>query len=394
LGGTANAASGKSTRLVRGFRFAGVKAGIKKKEGFDLGLIVARAPAAAAAVFTQNRVAAAPVLVSKKHLKKSKGFIRGVVVNSGNANACTGKKGLDDARQMTEVAAEALGAKPQELLVSSTGVIGHRLPMEMVEPGIRAAVKRLAPSRFEDFAKAILTTDRSMKIAWRSQLLGCTKGAGMIAPNMATTLTFVVTDAPFSPKELDRALRQACDDTYNAITVDGDTSTNDMILLMSSGAGPAMDKKRFTRELTALLDRLALKLMREGEGVHHVVTLRVIGASSTSDAKRVAKTIANSPLVKTAIAGQDPNWGRVLAAAGRSGVDLDPARLELKIGDVLVAKQGSALASRSWEKKAHQVMSRPAYELVLDLRQGRKEAHVRFCDLSHEYVSINADYRS
>ncbi len=396
-----------SERGCAGFKFCGVKAGIKRKPGFDLGLIVADEPVPAAAVFTQNRVAAAPVLVSREHLKKNRGLIRGVVVNSGNANACTGPTGLRDARAMAKLTAAGLDAPAQSILVSSTGVIGNPLPMTLVEAGIRDATQKLNAGHFDAFSRAILTTDRAPKVAHKTldlpggdaTLLGCTKGAGMISPNMATTLSFVVTDAPLQPAALHEALMQACEATFNAITVDGDTSTNDMILLMASGrvgsrALGAADRKRFTRALTELLAELATKLMREGEGVHHVVTVKVRSAKNEQAARQVARTIANSPLVKTAIAGQDPNWGRILAAAGRAGVPLEPGRLELSIGDVLVAKNGGAVGAKSWEARARKVMSRPEYELVVELNQGRAAAQVLACDLSHEYVSINADYRS
>jgi glutamate N-acetyltransferase/amino-acid N-acetyltransferase len=347
------------------------------------------------------------VVVSQRNLKKSRGLIRGVVVNSGNANACTGPVGLRDAEKMAERAAFGVRARAQSFLVASTGVIGAPLPMATVEQGIDSAILGLNERYFDAFSRAILTTDRSPKVARRdfalsgatATLLGCTKGAGMISPNMATTLSFVVTDAPLPARDLHEALCTSCDATFNAITVDGDTSTNDMILIMASGRarsrslGPA-ERKRFTACLTDVLRELATKLMREGEGVHHVVTIKVRRAKTVEAAQRVARTIANSPLVKTAIAGQDPNWGRILAAAGRAGVPIQPERLALSIGDVVVAQKGGALDNGSWEAPARKVMSQPAYELTVDLHQGRAAAEVMACDLSHEYVSINADYRS
>ena len=389
---------------VAGFRFAGVVAGIKKKGGKDVGLIAADAPASCAAVFTGNRVKAAPVLLSAAHLRAARGRVRGVVVNSGNANACTGKAGTADARTMAATAAAAIGARPGELLVASTGVIGQPLPIAKVRAGIGTAGAALTADGFADFADAILTTDRGPKVASRTvslgrtpvTLVGCTKGAGMIAPNMATTLSFVCTDAAIAPAALARATRAAVAPTYNAIIVDGDTSTNDTLAVLASGAGApvgARHQAAFTAALTELLADLATQLMRDGEGVHHVVTVEVAGAASERAAAAVARRIATSPLVKTAIAGGDPNWGRVLCAIGNAGVAIDPDRLGLRIGPVEVVRRG-ALAPGYDEARAAAVMQTPAYTIRADLGAGRARAQVLACDLSHEYVSINADYRS
>lgn len=392
----------------RGFRFGALSAGIKKKAGaLDLAMIVADEPATAAAVFTSNRIKAAPVLVSRAALRRNGGRARAVVVNSGNANACTGPAGLADARQMASTAAAALDSGRSDVLVASTGVIGAPLPMARVTTGIDSLVTRLTRNGFNAFADGILTTDRGRKIASRTvklggqriTLLGCTKGAGMIAPNMATTLSFVVTDARIGAGALRDALAEATRATYNAIIVDGDTSTNDMILVMASGAAAnsaarGRDARRFTGILTELLDDLAHQLMRDGEGVHHVVTVRVRGARNQHAAERVARSIATSPLVKTAISGCDPNWGRILCAAGYAGPPIAPDRLELHIGDVPVVRAGQAVDDPRTEARAAAVMKAPAYEVLLDLHQGRSEARYLACDLSHEYVSINADYRS
>lgn len=390
---------------VAGFRFAGVAAGVKKKGGKDVGLIAADAPVAAAAVFTGNRVKAAPVLLSAAHLRASRGRLRGVVVNSGNANACTGPAGAADARAMAAAAAAAIGGKPSEQLVASTGVIGQPLPIERVRAGVAAAGAALSPDGFADFADAILTTDRGPKVAQRTvklgrtavTLIGCTKGAGMIAPNMATTLSFVCTDAAIAPALLARATRAAVEPTYNSLIVDGDTSTNDTLAVLASGAtGPALSGRAvagFTAALTELLADLATQLIKDGEGVHHVVTIDVRGAASERAAAAVARRIATSPLVKTAIAGGDPNWGRVLCAIGNAGVAIDPARLGLAIGGVAVVKRG-AVAPGYDEAAAAAVMQTPAYTITADLGGGKARARVLACDLSHEYVSINADYRS
>ena len=391
--------------IVRGFRFSGVEAGIKKKGGLDLGLIVADAPVATAAVFTRNRVKAAPVRLSTRHLEAARGRTRGVVVNSGNANACTGKAGADDARAMATAAARAVGARREELLVASTGVIGQPLPRERVLAGIDAAHRALAVDGWDRFAEAILTTDRRPKTASvevklgreRVTLLGCTKGAGMIAPDMATTLTFVVTDAAIAPAALARATRTAVAGTYNAIAVDGDTSTNDMLSVMASGAAGGAASGRtlaaFTDALTDLLHDLATQLMGDGEGVHHVVTLEIRGAPSARTAATVARRIAISPLVKTAIAGGDPNWGRILCAVGNAGVAIDPDKLRLHIGGVEVVRKGAAAPGYD-EARAAAVMREPSYTITVDLGGGKASARFLACDLSHEYVSINADYRS
>ncbi|MBK9033694.1 MAG: bifunctional glutamate N-acetyltransferase/amino-acid acetyltransferase ArgJ [Myxococcales bacterium] len=391
--------------IVTGFRFAGVAAGIKNKGGKDVGLIAADAPAACAAVFTGNRVKAAPVLLSAAHLRAGKGRVRGVVVNSGNANACTGKDGAAHARTMAATAATAIGGRVGDVLVASTGVIGQPLPIERVRAGIAAAGAALAPDGFADFAAAILTTDRGPKTARREvtigrsrvTLVGCTKGAGMIAPNMATTLTFVATDAALPPAALARATRGAVASTYNAISVDGDTSTNDMLAVLASGTAGApltgAAATKFAAALTELLADLATQLMRDGEGVHHVVTIDVRGAASERAVVAVARRIATSPLVKTAIAGGDPNWGRVLCAIGNAGVPIDPTRLGLRIGPVEVVRRGAAVRGYD-EAAAAAVMQAPSYTLTIDLGAGRGRAHMLACDLSHEYVSINADYRS
>ena len=383
---------------VRGFSFAGVAAGIKSKGGLDVGLLVAERACAAAAVFTRNRVAAAPVGVSRAALVRAKGKARALVVNSGNANALTGPAGLRDARRMQTVAAAAIGAPPGEVLVASTGVIGVPLPMERVEAGIGEAAARLSPGGFGDFARAILTTDRSSKLAERevggARLVGCTKGAGMIAPDMATTLTFVATDAGLPPAALTRILAEACAGTFNAIAVDGDTSTNDMILVMASGAGPRVSASALAAALTDLLGDLARQLMRGGEGVHHVVTVEVRGAKSAAAARKVARAIAISPLVKTAIAGADPNFGRILAAAGNAGVPLRADKLALDLDEVAIVRSGVPVDDPAREASARAVMQKAEYTIRVDLGLGSARAHYLACDLSHEYVTINADYRT
>jgi glutamate N-acetyltransferase / amino-acid N-acetyltransferase len=392
-----------------GFRFGAAAAGIKKQSGaLDVGLLVADSLASAAAIFTQNSVKAAPVRLSQSLLRRSNGRAQAVVVNSGNANACTGTRGGRDARAMAAAAAAAGGARPEHVLVASTGVIGVPLPMEKLDAGIAAAAASLSADGFEAFSRAILTTDKRAKSASRTvslggarvTLVGCTKGAGMIAPNMATTLTFVATDVRLAPRGLDAAIRAAVAPTFNAITVDGDTSTNDTLAILASGrAGKgkgslgSADARRFTEVLTDLLDELARALIGDGEGVHHVVRVCVRGARSEGAARKVAQRIANSPLVKTAIAGGDPNWGRILCAVGNAGVPIRPDKIDLFLDDVSIARAGAAAADFV-EARAAEVMQRPTYDLIVDLHDGKAEARYLACDLSHGYVEINADYRT
>jgi glutamate N-acetyltransferase/amino-acid N-acetyltransferase len=385
-----------------GFRFAGVVAGIKSKGGRDVGLIACDRPASAAAVFTGNRVPAAPVVLSRQVIAQKHGRLRGVVVNSGNANACTGARGLADARAMAKAATAAIGA-PGGVLVASTGVIGHPLPIEQVTAGIAAAGSALAADGFAAFAEAIMTTDRRPKVAHRAvvlgkrvlTLIGTTKGAGMIGPNMATTLTFVATDAAVPPPALNKLVAAAVAPTFNAIAVDGDTSTNDTLAVLASGTGTASARElRLVGDaLTDLLGDLAYQLVADGEGVHHVVMIEVRGARTPRDAQAVARRVAISPLVKTAIAGGDPNWGRIICAVGNAGVAIAPGKLALAIGEVPVVKRGAAVAG--WdERAAAAVMTAASYTVTIDLGMGAARARHLACDLSHDYVTINADYRT
>ena len=307
----------------------------------------------------------------------------------------------------TDATHSPLGIDNRHVIVSSTGVIGVPLPLGKIDAGIDRAVAGLSKNGFPGFADAILTTDKRAKKARRVvtiggvklTLLGCTKGAGMIAPNMATTLTFVASDARIGHAALTEALAGATECTFNAMTVDGDTSTNDMILVMANGAAGSASLRgaaalRYAAALTELLRELAHALMRDGEGVHHVVTVRVRGARSQKAARKVAREIANSSLVKTAIAGCDPNWGRFLAVAGNAGVPLAAHKLALRLDNVVIARAGVGLGGARLEKQAAAVMRKPSYELVLDLNAGNAEAAFLACDLSHEYVTINADYRT
>ncbi len=394
-----------SSMEVGGFRFAGLSCGIKKSGKADLGLIVANASVACAGVFTTNKVVAAPVVQSQARLHE-RNMARAIIVNSGNANACTGAQGEADARRMAAMVAGAVGCVPRDVQVCSTGVIGAPLPMEKIESGMDPLMDALRTDGLEDFADAICTTDTHRKvrsgqtqIAGRTiRVAGASKGAGMIHPNMATMLGFVVTDAPVEPEDLQLIWREVCAQSFNAITVDGDTSTNDTALIMASGAaggGPLRGAELDTLKdlLIEVASELAKDIVRDAEGATKLVEVKVSGASCVQDAILASNAIALSPLVKTAIHGEDPNWGRIVAAAGRSGAAVDPAAMCLWIGDVMLYENGTWLGSEA-EAKAHEIMKRAEFRLRLDLGIGSVDRTVYTCDFSADYIRINADYRS
>lgn len=396
-----------SPPVVRGFRFAGVAAGIKKRGGLDLGVLVADEPVPCAGVFTTNRVVAAPVAASREKLVRVH-RARAVVVNSGCANACTGPRGAADAARTAEIAAAVLGADPDHVQIGSTGVIGAPLPMAALERGLPEALAAARPDGLPDFAAAILTTDTRPKIRAATgrvggveiTVAGAAKGAGMIHPDMATMLAYVVTDAAVAPAALQAAWRAICDRTFNAITVDGDTSTNDTALVLASGAagnapvtGPGAEHDALVEALERVAGELARDIVRDAEGGTKTVAIEVRGAATPADARCAAAAIATSPLVKTALHGEDPNWGRVIAAAGRSGAALEPDRLTLHVGDVRLYERGRWLGPDA-ESAAHAVMRTPEYRLTLDLGLGEAAHTIWTCDLSADYVRINADYRS
>lgn len=389
--------------VVPGFRFAGLHCGIKKGDAPDLALLVADGSCAVAGVFTQNLVVAGPVVLSRGRV--AAGRARAVVINSGNANACT-VSSLPDAERMTAMVATAIGCEPGEVLVCSTGVIGAPLPMAPLARGIPQAVSTLDNGALPAFARAIMTTDTRPKMRSATGRIGgriitaagASKGAGMIHPNMATMLAFVATDAPVRPEALDPLWRRICQRAFNAISIDGDTSTNDTALIFASGAagGPDLDGPDLAA-LEALLDQvaqaLAKDIVRDAEGGTKTVAIQVTGAASFEVAQRVANTIATSPLVKTALHGEDPNWGRIIAAAGRAGVELDPNALTLWMEDARLFADGAWLGPVA-EVEANAVMKRAEYGIRLDLGQGAFEHTVITCDFSAGYVQINADYRS
>ena len=383
-----------------GFAAGATKAGVKTgvADRLDVGLIVSDRPCVAAGVFTTNQVIAAPCVLTRSHLER--GALRAIVANSGIANACTGAEGDRNAQTMAEAAAKAVGCAPTEIAVASTGVIGWQLPMDRIGKAIREI--RPASDGFDDFSRAIMTTDTKPKLVSTAatidgrtvRALGVAKGAGMIHPNMATLLSFIVTDAAIPRETLDRMVRRAADVSFNAISVDGDTSTNDTLLVLANGASGVAPTPA-TEETLALLiqgmaQALALKIVEDGEGVTKVFTVRVHGAATADDAKRAARTITTSNLVKTAIHGADPNWGRIIAAAGRSGAKVDDRRASVRIGGLDVFRAGTPVSFDPGALRA--AFSKPQIEIEVSLGLGDGDATAWGTDLSAEYVHINADY--
>jgi glutamate N-acetyltransferase / amino-acid N-acetyltransferase len=398
------AATGGVT-AAQGFTAAGLHCGIKAKAGaLDLGLLVAETAVPAAAIFTTNLAQAAPVTVSKRHLEAGDGLVRAIVVNSGCANACTGAAGMSDARTMTAETAARLGCLPEQVLVASTGVIGVNLKMDKVVPGIHAAAGALGRDG-SVMAQAIMTTDPFSKehavtvktVRGTFTVGGTAKGSGMIEPNMATMLGFLATDAKVSPAVLQRALRASADDTFNAITVDGECSTNDCVFAMASGAsGVEIDDELYPALVAgfyAVSRELAMAIVRGGEGATKLITIAVKDARSVADARRVAKTIANSPLVKTAVHGADPNWGRIVAAAGRAGVTFDVDRATVHVGGILLFENGLPHDGNAPQAAVHLQQKDVAIDVHLGTGGGG-DATVWTCDLSAEYVKINGEYRT
>lgn len=388
-----------------GFSAGTAFAAIKQVDKRDIAVIYSDVPAAAAGVFTLNRVKAAPVLLTMQNL--SDGTARAVVVNSGNANACNGQQGLKDAKAMAAVTAEALGIPAEAVLVASTGVIGRKMPMEKILPGIRTAAGQLAPENGHLAAEAIMTTDTFPKeAAVRLELGGqqvtigaMAKGSGMIHPNMATMLCFITTDAAVTPGCLKQALKYAADRSFNLVTVDGDTSTNDMAVILANGmAGNELireensDYTRFRDALTEVCVRLARDIARDGEGATKLITVEVIGAAAEKDARLVARAVAGSNLVKAAVFGKDANWGRIICAAGYSGAGFDPEKVDIFLGDVQVASQGGSVDFS--EERALEILEQDAVTITLNLNSGDGRATAWGCDLSYDYIKINADYRT
>jgi glutamate N-acetyltransferase/amino-acid N-acetyltransferase len=393
--------------IIKDFSYGAVAAGIKYKDRLDLGLIYSTVPAVTAGVFTTNQVKAAPVLLSVDRLKQ--GRCQAVLVNSGCANACTGDQGMEAALQTSRLAAQALGIEEDMVLVSSTGVIGAALKVDAFEQNMQALVENLDPDNFGRVAEAIMTTDTVPKTAsdlveiggTEVRLMGMAKGAGMIMPNMATMLAFVMTDAQISFSQLKSALRSAAERTFNRITIDGDTSTNDMVLVMANGAAgnPWIDDdehpdyQAFCDGLEMLLKDLAMQIVEDGEGATKSITIRVCGAKEHSDAERMARTVANSNLVKTAFFGEDANWGRIMGAMGRSGVKFNPDRVDIAFGDVVIVKNGLSVGQEQ-ERAATALLRQKSITVCIDLKDGAGCEEIYTCDFSIDYVKINADYRT
>lgn len=397
---------------ARGFQAAGVYAGIKTKQAPDVGLLVCDSPASAAAVFTTNKVFAAPVKVGRDHV--AGGRLRAIVVNAGNANACTGRQGEKDARRMCQITAELIGCTAAQVLPSSTGIIGHLLPMDRVERGIRDAAAALGNSAEHSllFADSILTTDLKRKAAAvevklgrdRIVVAGVCKGSGMIGPRMtlagakhATMLAYLTTDAAVTAASLRRTLAEAADDSFNAVTVDDHTSTNDTAAILASGAsGAKIDSpaalRKFAAGLNEVCRSLAYQIAADGEGATKVVKVVVKQAASVAAARAMARAIANSPLVKCAMHGNDPNWGRIVSAAGLAGVPFDPDRSTLTLQGTIVFRNGQPVPFDA--EAVSGALGAPEVTAQLSCRMGEGEATVWTCDLSKEYVTINADYHT
>ncbi|HZU33178.1 MAG TPA: bifunctional glutamate N-acetyltransferase/amino-acid acetyltransferase ArgJ [Candidatus Angelobacter sp.] len=392
-----------SARLPQGFLFSACIAGIKASGKPDLALVLVPDGASAAALFTRNQIVAAPVTVGRQNLRRGNGLIKALIVNAGNANCATGKQGLKAAANVCATLSKQIHARPHQVFPSSTGIIGVQLPVEKIYNALPSLVGAAADTNeaFDQFAHAILTTDTHKKVAAQSItynqkeicLVGVAKGAGMIHPNMATMLVYLFTDVIATPRELQQCLKESADQSFNNISIDGDTSTNDTALLLASGKSGVQFKSvknEFQAALTKICRSLAAQIVADGEGVKHVVRLKIEQTRSRSEARQIAKSIANSPLVKTAWAGADPNWGRILAAIGYSGVRVNPERINIYLGTQQICRHGAACPFDP--NQAHAYMSEPVYEIRIALGTGNASLEFLSCDLTAEYVHINADY--
>jgi glutamate N-acetyltransferase/amino-acid N-acetyltransferase len=395
------------SNIPRGFQFAAGKAGLKASGRSDVALIVADAPASAAAAFTSNRVIAAPLIVDKQHLSATGGHVRVVLINAGNANCAAGEAGLEAARVTCDAAARTFGCRADEVFPSSTGVIGVPLPAERINAVLPDLAASLGsdPDHFHDAARAILTTDTVEKVVFAHievagrevRIAAFGKGSGMIHPQLvphATMLIYVLTDAAIEPADLHAYLGPAVEVSFNRISVDGDTSTNDTVLVLASGASGVQigaDDPAFRSALSDVCASLARQVVSDGEGISHVVELRIAGAANDADALRVAKAIAHSPLVKTAWAGSDPNWGRLAAAIGYSGAAIDPNRIDIDFGELPICRDGGRASSYD-ETAAHAYISQREFSISIQLHQGSGSCVFWTTDLTHEYIHINADY--
>ncbi len=389
---------------VPGFLASAVSAGLKKSGTLDLSLIFSQKEAVALGVFTTNRVKAAPVLLTQERIKK--GSIRAIITNTGYANACTGIRGLNDAIQTADIVAKGLEIDPEETVVASTGVIGAYLPFNLIKRAIPNLIKNVSPNGFKSVAQALMTTDSFPKMSYFEgnagghpfHLLGLAKGAGMIMPKMATMLSFLLTDINIDSQTLWPIFRSAAEYTFNRITVDGETSTNDMVLIMANGdaGNKRLDrsaKRAFERGLTYVMGELAYMIAKDGEGASKVVTIEVKGAATKNDADIAARAVGNSNLVKTAIFGEDPNWGRIMAALGRSGIKMEENKVQMWIDGIKIV-DGGLMTSEKQERQAAEKMKKKQLTITIHLNQGRGKDRIITCDLTYDYIRINADYRS
>ncbi len=390
--------------VLQGFKAAAVASGLKKVHGLDLALIVSERAATAAGVFTANKIKAAPLILSQKNIQN--GRATAIIANAGNANACTGDPGLADAERTADLLGKALGISPDEILVASTGVIGQRLDMDKISNAIPELRETLSSEGIPMAAQAIMTTDSFPKTSSFDgrvgnkpyRIVGLAKGAGMIMPNMATMLCFILTDIQMAPDDLQKVLQASTEKTFNRITVDGDTSTNDMVLALANGmAGnknlSEEDHTRFSEGLAGVMETLARMIVKDGEGATKLVDVEIRNAFSAKDALKAARTVANSSLVKTAFYGQDPNWGRIMAALGRADIEMDETRVDIWINDVRIVSGGLGNGVDA-EKQAAEIMTQNEFTLRIDLHKGNHRDHIITCDLTHEYININADYRT
>ena len=392
--------------VPKGFKAAAYSSGIKKSGKLDLALICADKPVECAGVFTTNKVVAAPVRITESRMRQ--GLCQAILVNSGNANACTGNQGLRDARRCGDLVAETLDLAPELVAVSSTGVIGVPLPMHCFEEHVPSLCRMLSHDQFDGVAKAMMTTDAFPKMCCRTinidgqevRLLGLAKGAGMIHPDMATMLAFVVTDAVLADGLLDAALRHSVNASFNRITVDRDTSTNDMVLLLASGDAENQEISegsaalgQFCAALNEIMLELAKMIVRDGEGSTKLVRIQINGAANDADALAAARSVATSQLVKTAFFGEDANWGRIIAAVGYSGADVDPDKVNISFDDVAMVSNGLGLDSAQ-EARASEVLKKPEFTVTVELGLGEGSAYYYTSDLTYDYIKINADYRT
>ncbi|MFN3504641.1 MAG: bifunctional glutamate N-acetyltransferase/amino-acid acetyltransferase ArgJ [Caldimicrobium sp.] len=380
--------------IPEGFKFSACACGIRKKDKLDLGLILCEGKGISWGVFTKNSIKAAPVVIGMKHVKNP--ITKAILANSGVANACTGEEGLKNAMKLLEEVSRLLGIKKEEILPASTGVIGEQLPLEKILPKLSPLIEGLSEKDYLPFAQAIMTTDTFPKIVSKTTeegivILGIAKGAGMIAPRMATMLAFILTDAVLTKEELKRLLGKCVEDSFNRVTIDGDTSTNDTVYAMSSGVKAIKNFEAYQEAFSEVLKELSYLIVKDGEGASKVIKIWIKGAKTKEEAKILAKSVAESLLVKTAFYGEDPNWGRIFAALGKTGIALDPEEIELYINNLLWIKSLKLIKEEAEIKRE---MAKPEIELIIKLKRGNQNYWVLTNDLTDEYIKINASYRS